>query len=101
MLRDGYRIPFLNHKLPPLSPTPRSFPSYLGDERKFAALQGEVAELMAKQAIEKANPMTPGFYNRLFLVPKKEGTWRPVLDVSRLNKYVKKKNHGYLKILQL
>ena len=26
---------------------------------------------------------------RLFLVPKKEGTYRPVIDLSRLNKFVK------------
>ena len=88
VLRDGYRIPFLDHKLPPLSPTPRDFPSYLGDREKFLALQGEVTELLAKQAIKEVTSETPGFYNRLFLVPKKEGTWRPVLDVSRLNKFV-------------
>ena len=28
----------------------------------------------------------PGFLNRLFLVPKKGGTWRPVIDLSSLNK---------------
>ena len=42
VLRDGYQIPFLNHQLPPLSPTPRDFPSYLGDVKKFLAIQGEL-----------------------------------------------------------
>ncbi|MEL7523483.1 MAG: reverse transcriptase domain-containing protein, partial [Cyanobacteria bacterium J06553_1] len=32
--------------------------------------------------------LTEGFYNRLFAVPKRTGGWRPVLDVSALNKYV-------------
>ena len=90
VLRDGYRIPFRGHKLPPLSPTPRDYPSYLGDRVKFSALQAEVTELMEKQAIKEVTPETPGFYNRLFLVPKKEGTWRPVLDVSKLNLFVLK-----------
>ena len=29
------------------------------------------------------------FYSRLFLVPKKEGTYRPVIDLSGLNRFVK------------
>ena len=29
------------------------------------------------------------FYNRLFLVPKPENKWRPILDLSRLNKFLK------------
>ena len=90
VLRDGYHIPFLHHKIPPLSPIPRELPSYLGSEEKFVALQEEVQQLIAKEAIELVTSQTPGFYNRLFLVPKQDGTWRPVLDVSRLNKYVSK-----------
>ena len=31
---------------------------------------------------------SPGFYSRLFLVPKKNGSWRPVIDLSALNQYV-------------
>ena len=74
VIRDGYQIPFLNHRLPPLSPLPRDFPSYLGSREKFLALQKEVQEMLAKQAIERVTTIDPGFYNRLFLVPKKGGT---------------------------
>ena len=30
-----------------------------------------------------------GFYSPVFLVPKKTGGWRPVLDLKRLNKYIR------------
>ena len=90
VLRRGYQLPFLNHRLPPLSPLPKEFPSYLGSEEKTLALQGEVKDMLNKQAIERVQHWDPGFYNRLFLVPKQGGTWRPVLDVSKLNKFVTK-----------
>ena len=32
--------------------------------------------------------VVPGFYNRLFLVPKPNGKWRPILDLSRLNLFL-------------
>ena len=44
--------------------------------------------MLTKKAIETIVPGDPAFYNRLFLVPKPGGKWRPVLDVSRLNKFV-------------
>ena len=34
------------------------------------------------------NPGTPRFYSRLFLVPKKNGRLRPVIDPSLLNQYI-------------
>ena len=46
--------------------------------------------MLDKQAIEEITTFDPGFYNRLFLVKKASGTWRPVLDVSKLNKFVVK-----------
>ena len=30
----------------------------------------------------------PGFYSHLFVVPKPGGSWRPVFDLSTLNKYL-------------
>ncbi|MEL7079690.1 MAG: reverse transcriptase domain-containing protein, partial [Cyanobacteria bacterium J06582_2] len=43
---------------------------------------------MDKRAIEVVESGLTGFYNRLFVVPKATGGWRPVLDVSALNKFV-------------
>ena len=87
-MKEGYRIPFLSH--PPLSPVPIEFQSYVGNPSKFSALQEEVSSLLEKEAIVEVVDQDPGFYNRLFLVAKASGEWRPVLDVSSLNKWVKK-----------
>ena len=46
--------------------------------------------LLQKQAIEPVEqPHSLGFYSRLFVVPKKTGGWRPVIDLSCLNKFLK------------
>ena len=48
-------------------------------------LREEIAELLQKQAVERVqDPGTPGFNSRLFLVPKKKGKLRLVIDVSLL-----------------
>lgn len=46
-------------------------------------------DLLRKRAVERViNTSSPGFYSRLFLVPKKNGKWRPVIDLSTLNSFV-------------
>ena len=53
------------------------------------SLQEEVRTLLLKGAVELVNPpLTPGFYCRLFLVPKKNGKTRPVIDLSVLNQHL-------------
>ena len=84
----GYQIPFVTE--PPTSPIPVEFPSYLGNQEKFLALEEAVLEMLRKRAIEEVSEVKEGFYNRLFLVKKATGEWRPVLDVSRLNVFVQK-----------
>ena len=49
--------------------------------------------LLAKGAIAQVSPIREGFFRRLFLVPKKGGTFRPVIDLSFLNKFAWK-THG-------
>ena len=45
---------------------------------------------MTKNAVEPVtNQTSVGFYNQLFLVPKPNNRWRPILDLSNLNKYLK------------
>ena len=49
--------------------------------------------LLEKQAIQRVqNPNTPGFYSRIFLVPKKNNQWRPVIDLSLLNRFIPKEH---------
>ena len=44
-------------------------------------------DFLAKSAIEPASP-GPGFYSRLFITPKVTGGWRPVIDLSCLNRFI-------------
>ena len=44
---------------------------------------------MNKNAVESvANQNSLGLYNRLFLVPKPNNRWRPVLDLSTVNTFL-------------
>ena len=81
VVRHGYVIPL--SQPPPLSSTPINLTS----DHPF--LPQAVQMLVDKGAVERVqNPHSPGFYSRLFLVPKKDGTWRPILDLSHLNTFV-------------
>ena len=54
-------------------------------------LREEIENLLNKWAVERVqNPETPGFYSRIFLVPKKNGKLRLIIDLSLLNRYIKK-----------
>ena len=86
VLRDGYRVPFLDSP-PPLSRTPVSFPTYRAGSPRAQALWQEVEGMLAKEALEIARDPGPGFYSRLFLVEKASSSWRPVIDLSHLNEF--------------
>ena len=59
------------------------------DPDRNLLLQEEVYTLLQKGAVELVMPpLTPGFYSRLFLVPKKNGKMRPVIDLSVLNQHL-------------
>ena len=46
--------------------------------------------MLDKHAIESVSSCHPkgGYYSRLFLVHKKSGGWRPIIDLSLLNQHV-------------
>ena len=80
----GYRIPLTAdpvQKFPPHSP-------YLppGD---VIILEEEIQSLLQKQAIQQVPTSAVGFYSNMFLVPKKGGGQRPVINLKHLNKFVK------------
>ena len=62
-----------------MDPSPLSLP----------VLQEEIDALLTKRAVEPVREVSsPGFYSRLFLVKKKNGKMRPVIDLSSLNKFL-------------
>ena len=87
VIRDGYRIPFLER--PILSPDPVFFQQPLSQH-----LEEEVASLLSKGAVEEIIPECPGHYSRIFLVPKKNGKLRLIIDLSALNHFVYTLFHG-------
>ena len=87
VIRGGLDLVF--QERPPLSDSPIPM-SQTSDKEKFRLLSEEVQSLLLKSVIEEIPPTqsTPGFYSRLFLVPKKTGGMRPVIDLSILNSYL-------------
>ena len=86
VLHEGYFLPF-GDGLPPLTVSPPDM-SYSSSHPRFQALLTQVEALLLKSAIEPVLAVTPGFYSRLFLAPKKSGEWRPVIDLSTLNTFL-------------
>ena len=84
MVRHGFRIPFI--KIPPLSSLPIRM-----SQSSSPFLREEIENLLNKRAVERVKiPGTPGFYSRIFLVPKKNGKLRLIIDLFLLNRYIKK-----------
>ena len=86
LIRDGYKLPF--RECPNLSRVPCIVSSYAGFDKQNA-LWTSIQDLLQKGAIEVVHiPDSLGFYSRLFLVPKPGNHWRPVIDLSTLNKFL-------------
>ena len=86
IIREGYRIPFL--ETPSLVTSP--IPFVVSDSLHQSLIRKEIETLVEKQAVERVERIhSPGFYSRIFLVPKKNKSWRPVVDLSPLNKYIR------------
>ena len=86
-LREGYTLPFRNR--PKLTRFPTVISCYANPHRKSYLLEA-LHQLIDKNAIELVqNPTSLGFFNRLFLVPKPNNKWRPILDLSKLNLFLK------------
>jgi len=81
---QGYKIEFWAQPRQ-LSP---STPLYLS-EKETPLMNAEIHKLQEKGAIFVVpNPQTQGFLSRIFLVPKKDGSQRPVINLRQLNHYV-------------
>ena len=52
-------------------------------------LWAEIHKLLEKEAIAVvATPLQQCFISRMFLIPRKDGTMRPIIDLSELNKFI-------------
>ena len=80
-LVEGYTIPF--HEIPQQKNTPNS--PKLSQEEKIL-VQKEIHEMLNKGAIvETPNHLEGEFISNLFLVEKKDGGNRPVINLKHLN----------------
>ncbi|XP_074470437.1 uncharacterized protein LOC141754903 [Sebastes fasciatus] len=86
-LSQGYNLQF--RRRPPVFSGIRL--STVRDPTKSQALRQEVATLLGKGAIEELGLETQqgGFYSVYFLIPKREGGFRPILDLRGLNTFLK------------
>ena len=85
-LKDGYILPFKIR--PPLVRDPLIVSGYANPTRNLY-LKGALQALLQKEAVEMVRVRTSlAFVNRLFIVPKPNQKWRPILDLSALNKFL-------------
>ena len=85
-LREGYTLPFRFR--PKVTRSPTVISNYQNPSKQAHLLEA-LYQLVNKNAVEPvANQNSLGFYNRLFLVPKPNNRWRPVLDLSTLNTFL-------------
>ena len=86
ILREGYTLPFRIR--PNLTRSPTVISCYVNPHRNH--LLEALHQLLDKNAVELIHNQTSlGFFNRLFLVPKPNNKWRPILDLSKLNLFLK------------
>ncbi|MGL5128314.1 MAG: hypothetical protein ACRC7D_09175, partial [Aeromonas popoffii] len=86
-IEKGYRIQF--------AVSPPKFKGVFCTEvssDRARVLEQEVQSLLMKGAIEYVSPheSQTGFYSRYFIVPKKDGGLRPILDLRYLNKSLRR-----------
>ena len=86
VVKTGYSIKFWH---PPLLSMVSTMQSGSLNPLIDALMETEFHKLLKKGAIEiPEDNSLPGFYSRLFLVPKPNNKWRPVIDLSHLNDFV-------------
>ena len=82
-LREGYTLPFRFR--PNLTRSPTVISNYHNPSKQAHLLEA-LYQLVNKNAVEPVENQS--FYNRLFLVPKPNNRWRPILDLSNLNTFL-------------
>lgn len=86
ILRTGLKIDFMEE------PVFSGIKETRVPKHQMSLILSEVESLLEKGAIEKIpqNQKQEGFYSTFFLVTKKSGEMRPIINLKPLNKFVKK-----------
>ena len=80
---QGYRVPFSQQPYQPYPPR-----ALTHSQAEEALMQQEIQSMLEKHAIEETTPRGHGFLSTIFLVPKKDGGQRPVINLKSLNKFI-------------
>ena len=93
MIRNGHKIDFVGCGPKLVKPDWRKATKL--PAAQMTVIRAEVGKLVGKKAMRivplaEAN-MRKGFYSRLFCVPKTDGSWRPIINLKPMNKFVVKK----------
>ena len=96
LIMKGYTLQFAS----PPPPFNGVLETVMSSQTEISALMTEVSELLKKGAISRVPPgeENEGYYSRYFLVPKKTGGMRPILDLSLFNKSIMKRPFHMLTI---
>ena len=94
MIKHGHKIDFVGYGPKLVKPDWRKATKL--PPAQMTVIRAEVAKLVAKKAmrivpLEEARSKR-GFYSRLFCVPKPDGSWRPIINLKPMNRFVVKKS---------
>ena len=81
----GVKIPFIQIPCQSLEPN-----QYVFDKDRAFAIQNEIDRLLAREAICQVTHTEGCFISNIFTVPKPDGSHRVIIDLSRLNEFIKK-----------
>ena len=84
-VRHGISLSFLDR--PPLLPEPVFS---VRSDKRHAEILFHVEEMLRKDAVERAPLPSHGYYSNMFLVTKKNGEMRPIINLKSLNNAVEK-----------
>ncbi|KAL3067396.1 hypothetical protein OYC64_017183 [Pagothenia borchgrevinki] len=98
-LKQGYSLQFCS--IPPPFKGMREV--NLSSQEEMGFLSAEIQALVQKQAVSVVHPRhrEKGLYSMYFLVLKKTGEFRPILDLRSLNRHIACRKFRMLTIKQL
>ena len=93
-IMEGHEIVFKDGCIPPRTGMINTSP---GGSREAQILDAELKALLTKGAVEVVplRMREEGFYSQYFLVPKKDGGFRPILNLKPFNKFVAKASNKF------